>query len=164
LLDQARTDLTRYETLAKQNSIARQTAEDQVFLIKQYEGLLKTDQAQIDTQDLKLTYARIVSPIEGRVGLRLVDAGNYVQTTDTGIAVLTQIHPISVVFTIPEDDIPDIMEKVERPAAPLVRPPLHFNSISTETSTGPRVMSKPRSTRRVSICHRTCAATRPITS
>ncbi len=73
LLDQAKTDLDRYQALLKQNSIARQTAEDQVYLVKQYEGSVKTDQAQIDTQKLNLTYARIVSPIDGRVGLRLVD-------------------------------------------------------------------------------------------
>ncbi len=113
LLDQAKTDLDRYQALLKQNSIARQTAEDQVYLVKQYEGSVKTDQAQIDTQKLNLTYARIVSPIDGRVGLRLVDAGNYVQTTDTGIAVLTQLHPISVIFTVPEDDIPEIMAQLK---------------------------------------------------
>jgi multidrug efflux system membrane fusion protein len=113
LLDQAKTDLDRYQALLKQNSIARQTAEDQVYLVKQYEGSVKTDQAQIDTQKLNLTYARIVSPIDGRVGLRLVDAGNYVQTSDAGIAVLTQLHPISVIFTVPEDDIPEIMAQLK---------------------------------------------------
>ncbi|WP_244628841.1 MdtA/MuxA family multidrug efflux RND transporter periplasmic adaptor subunit [Methylocella tundrae] len=118
LLDQARNDMTRYQTLLKQNSIARQTAEDQVYLVKQYEGSVKTDQAQIDTQKLNLTYARIVSPIDGRVGLRLVDPGNYVQTSDAGIAVLTQLHPISVIFTVPEDDIPQIMAQTKA-GAPL---------------------------------------------
>src|SRR5450631_1214127 len=110
LLDQARNNLVRYQTLLKQNSIARQQAEDQAFLVKQYEGSVKTDQAQIDTQKLNLVYARIVSPIDGRVGLRLVDAGNYVQTSDAnGLAVLTQLQPISVIFVVPEDDIPEIM-------------------------------------------------------
>ena len=110
LLDQAKIDLVRYETLVKQNSIARQQAEDQAFIVKQYEGSVKTDQAQIDTEKLNLLYAHIVSPIDGRVGLRLVDAGNYVQTTDTtGLAVLTQLHPITVIFTLPEDDIPEVM-------------------------------------------------------
>lgn len=109
LLDQARNNLTRYQVLLKQNSIARQQAEDQAFLVKQYEGSVKTDQAQIDTQKLNLLYARIVSPIDGRVGLRLVDPGNYVQTTDAnGLAVLTQLQPISVIFVVPEDDIPEI--------------------------------------------------------
>ena len=99
--------------MLKQNSIARQTAEDQVFLVKQYEGSVKTDQAQIDAQKLNLIYAHIVSPIDGRVGLRLVDPGNYVQTSDTGLAVLTQLHPISVIFTVPEDDIPEIMAQLK---------------------------------------------------
>jgi multidrug efflux system membrane fusion protein len=108
LLDQARKNLARFQTLLKQDSIARQQAEDQVFLVKQDEGLVKTDQAQIDMQKLNLIYAHIVSPIDGRVGLRLVDAGNYVQTTDSGLAVLTQLHPISVIFVVPEDDIPSI--------------------------------------------------------
>jgi multidrug efflux system membrane fusion protein len=109
LLDQARMDLARFQTLAKQNSIARQTAEDQVFIVKQFEGSVKSDQAQIDTQKLNLIYAHIVSPIDGRVGLRLVDAGNYVQTTDSGLAVLAQMHPITVIFVVPEDDIQEIM-------------------------------------------------------
>ncbi len=108
LLDQARKNLARFQTLLKQDSIPRQQAEDQVFLVKQDEGLVKTDQAQIDMQKLNLIYAHIVSPIDGRVGLRLVDAGNYVQTTDSGLAVLTQLHPISVIFVVPEDDIPSI--------------------------------------------------------
>ena len=113
LLDQAKNNMARYDALLKQNSIARQTAEDQTFLVKQYEGSVKTDQAQIDAQKLNLAYARIVSPIDGRVGLRLVDPGNYVQTSDTGIAVLTQLHPISVIFTVPEDDIPEILAQLK---------------------------------------------------
>ena len=118
LLDQAKTDMDRYRDSLKQNSIARQTAEDQVYLVKQYEGSVNTDQAQIDAQKLNLAYARIVSPIDGRVGLRLVDPGNYVQTSDAGIAVLTQLHPISVIFTVPEDDIPEIMAQMNA-GAPL---------------------------------------------
>jgi multidrug efflux system membrane fusion protein len=114
LLDQARADLIRYQTLLKQNSIARQQAENQAFVVKQYEGSVKTDQAQIDTQKLNLLYARIVSPIDGRVGLRLVDAGNYVQTSDAnGLAVLTQLHPISVIFVVPEDDIQQMMDAIK---------------------------------------------------
>ncbi|MEJ0095965.1 MAG: efflux RND transporter periplasmic adaptor subunit [Methylocella sp.] len=113
LLDQAQLDLTRFQTLVKQESIARQQAEDQAFLVKQSEGSVKSDQAQIDTQKLNLIYARIVSPIDGRVGLRLVDAGNYVQTTDAGLAVVTQLHPISVIFTVPEDYLPEIMAQMK---------------------------------------------------
>jgi membrane fusion protein, multidrug efflux system len=113
LLDQARKNLARFQSLLKQDSIARQQAEDQAFLVKQDEGLVKLDQALIDAQKLNLTYARIVSPIDGRVGLRLVDPGNYVQTTDSsGLAVVTQLHPISVIFVVPEDDIPPIMAAI----------------------------------------------------
>src|SRR5690349_12130411 len=110
LLAQAQMDRKRYETLAQQNSIARQQAEDQVFVVQQYAGSVKQDQGLVDAQALNIAYCRIVSPITGRVGLRLVDPGNYVQTTNTGgIAVITQLQPISVVFTLPEDDLPEIM-------------------------------------------------------
>lgn len=113
LLDQARTNLVRFQTLLKQESIARQQAEDQGFLVKQYEGSVKSDQAMIETQKLNLVYAHIVSPIDGRIGIRLVDAGNYVQTTDPGIAVITQLHPISVIFTVPEDELPQIVAQIK---------------------------------------------------
>jgi multidrug efflux system membrane fusion protein len=110
LLAQAQMDQKRYETLAQQNSIARQQAEDQVFIVQQYAGSVKQDQGLVDAQALNIAYCRIVSPITGRVGLRLVDPGNYVQTTNTGgIAVITQLQPITVVFTLPEDDLPEIM-------------------------------------------------------
>lgn len=109
LLQEAETDLARYQTLVTQNSIARQQAEDQAFVVKQYEGSVQLDQAQIAQEKLNIAYCHIVAPVTGRVGLRLVDPGNYVQTTDTnGIAVLTQMQPISVIFSLPEDDIPEI--------------------------------------------------------
>jgi membrane fusion protein, multidrug efflux system len=108
LLAQAQMDQKRYETLAQQNSIARQQAEDQVFIVQQYAGSVKQDQGLVDAQALNISYCRIVSPITGRVGLRLVDPGNYVQTTSsTGIAVITQLQPISVVFSVPEDELPE---------------------------------------------------------
>jgi multidrug efflux system membrane fusion protein len=114
LLNQAQVDLARYRTLLQQNSIARQTAEDQAFLVAQYQGSVKTDQAQIDTQKLNLAYCHIVSPVTGRIGLRLVDAGNYVQTTDAnGLAVLTQLDPISIIFSLPEDNIPDVIAQTK---------------------------------------------------
>ncbi len=109
LLAQAQMDEKRYQTLAQQNSIARQQAEDQIFIVQQYQGTVKQDQGLIDAQALNISYCRIVSPITGRVGLRLVDPGNYVQTTNSGgIAVITQLQPISVVFSLPEDDLPEI--------------------------------------------------------
>jgi multidrug efflux system membrane fusion protein len=110
LLAQAQTDLKRYEGLVAQNSIARQQAEDQVFLVQQYEGTVKLDQAQVDAQALNIAYCHIVSPVTGRIGLRLVDPGNYVQTSSaSSLAVVTQLQPITVIFTVPEDDLPDIM-------------------------------------------------------
>jgi membrane fusion protein, multidrug efflux system len=110
LLAQAQMDLKRYQTLAQQNSIARQQSEDQVFIVQQYVGSVKQDQGLVDAQSLNISYCRIVAPITGRVGLRLVDPGNYVQTANnSGIAVITQLQPISVVFSIPEDELPGIM-------------------------------------------------------
>lgn len=118
LLDQARTDLVRYQTLAKENSIALQQAEDQVYIVKQYEGSVKADQAEINTQKLNIEYCHIVSPVTGRIGLRLVDPGNYVQTTNTtGIAVVTQLQPISVIFSLPEDDIPETVAQMKAGAS-----------------------------------------------
>jgi multidrug efflux system membrane fusion protein len=109
-LEQAIADNERYQILLKQNSIAKQQAEDQKYVIKQYQGSVQTDEALIQQQDVNIAYTRIKSPITGRVGLRLVDQGNYVQTSDaTGIAVLTQLQPISVLFSIPEDNLPEVM-------------------------------------------------------
>src|SRR5215469_8437874 len=113
LLQNARVDLQRYNTLVAQNSIARQTRDTQVSLVAQYEATVKSDQAQIDAQKLNLTYCHIVSPVTGRVGLRQVDAGNYVQTSDpNGIVVVTQLQPISVIFTMSEDNLPAVMKQV----------------------------------------------------
>jgi len=113
LLEQARADDARYQTLLKQNSIARQTAENQVYIVKQYEGTVRADQALIDAQALNIAYSHIVSPVDGRVGLRLVDAGNYVQAaSSTGIAVITQLQPMSVIFSVPEDALGKIQPKM----------------------------------------------------
>ena len=112
VLAQSQIDLTRYQKLAEQNSIARQQYEDQVYIVQQNQGTVKLDQAQIDQQKLNVIYCRIVSPVTGRIGLRLVDPGNYVQTsTTTGIAVVTQLDPISVIFTVPEDEVPRIVSQ-----------------------------------------------------
>jgi membrane fusion protein, multidrug efflux system len=113
LLAQSQIDLTRYQKLAEQNSIARQQYEDQVYIVQQNQGTVKLDQAQIDQQKLNIIYCRIVSPVTGRIGLRLVDPGNYIQTTNTtGIAVVTQMQPITVIFPVPEDDLPDILPQL----------------------------------------------------
>ena len=113
VLAQSQVDLVRYQKLAEQNSIARQQYEDQVYIVQQNQGTVKLDQAQIDQQKLNVIYCRIVSPVTGRIGLRLVDPGNYIQTSvTTGIAVVTQMQPITVIFPIPEDDLPDILPQL----------------------------------------------------
>ena len=114
LLDQAQSDLARYQTLAKQDSIAMQQVADQRFLVEQDKGLVQQDQANIETAKLNIGYCHIVAPVTGRVGLRLVDPGNYVQTSSTtGLVVLAQVEPISVVFVLPEDDIDAIWAQVK---------------------------------------------------
>ncbi|RQZ67735.1 MdtA/MuxA family multidrug efflux RND transporter periplasmic adaptor subunit [Burkholderia sp. Bp9004] len=113
LLATARIDLKRYQTLLSQDSIASQTVDTQASLVKQYEGTVKTDQAAIDSAKLNLTYARITAPVSGRVGLRQVDPGNYVTAGDTnGIVVITQLQPMSVIFTTSEDNLPQIVKQV----------------------------------------------------
>src|SRR3954468_11140738 len=111
-------DLARYRTLLTQNSIARQTVDTQAALVQQNQGTIAADQAQVDAQKLNLAFARIVSPIGGRVGLRRVDPGNYVQTSDpNGIVVVTQTRPISVIFTLPADELPAVMRRMRAGAA-----------------------------------------------
>src|SRR5580700_1788016 len=113
MLKQAQMDLTRYETLSGQQSIARQTYEDQVWTVKQDQGTVDFDKAQIKAQQLNLTYCRIVAPTDGRVGLRQIDPGNYLQTgSRTGIGVPTVLKPTTVEFAVPEDSVPQVIERV----------------------------------------------------
>lgn len=113
LLKDANLDLDRYKTLIKQDAIPQQTLDAQVALVTQYEGTIKTDQSQIDSAKLNLIYCHITSPITGLVGLRLVDPGNIVQGTGTAaLVVITQLDPISVIFTIAEDQLPPIIAKM----------------------------------------------------
>ena len=120
LLDQARADNARYQTLSRQDSISRQQVEDQVYLIKQYEGSVLADQGAVDSAKLNLTYCHIVSPVDGRVGIRLVDPGNYVQTSDTnGLFVVTQLQPMSVLFTLPEDDVDEVRKQMAMGTLPV---------------------------------------------
>ena len=113
LYQQAQADLARYVTLNKQDSIAHQQVDDQTFLVAQDKAAIASDQATIDAAKLNIYYTHIVSPINGRVGLRLIDAGNYVQPTDTtGLVVITELDPISVVFSTPEDNLPRITRRL----------------------------------------------------
>ncbi len=113
LLANARIDLERYRTLLKQDSIAEQQVAGQESLVRQYEGTVKLDQAQIDSARLQLTYARVTAPISGRVGLRLVDPGNVVHASDAnGLVVITRLQPIAVVFSIPQDSLPAVLARM----------------------------------------------------
>src|SRR5215831_10339305 len=113
-LQNAKVDLERYKVLLAQDSVAKQQLDTQVAMVNQFEGVIKSDQAQIDNAKLQLTYSRITAPITGRIGLRLVDPGNVVRANDpnNGLALITQLQPISVVFNIPEDDLPQVLKKM----------------------------------------------------
>ncbi|MCX4177723.1 MULTISPECIES: MdtA/MuxA family multidrug efflux RND transporter periplasmic adaptor subunit [Paraburkholderia] len=114
LLQTARLDLKRYQTLLSQDSIASQQVDTQASLVRQYEGTVKSDQANVDTFKLDLVYARITAPVSGRVGLRQVDPGNYVTPSLTnGIVVITQLQPISVIFTTSEDNLQQIIQQTQ---------------------------------------------------
>lgn len=114
LLTNARLDLQRYQVLLEQDSIAKQVLDTQEALVRQYEGTVKADQGQIDNAKLNLIYSRITAPVSGRLGLRQVDPGNIIHASDTnGLVVITQLQPITVVFTIPEDDVSGVMKKLQ---------------------------------------------------
>ncbi|MTV39695.1 efflux RND transporter periplasmic adaptor subunit [Duganella radicis] len=112
-LENARLTLNRYRTLLTQDSIARQDVDTQAALVKQLEGTVMTDKAAEGTAKLNLGYTRVVAPISGRVGLRAVDIGNLVSSSDTnGLATITQLSPIDVEFSIPQDSVPDVAQRV----------------------------------------------------
>ncbi|WP_345246297.1 MdtA/MuxA family multidrug efflux RND transporter periplasmic adaptor subunit [Pigmentiphaga soli] len=112
-LDNARRDLQRYQTLFAQDSIARQQVDTQAALVRQYEGTLKTNQAAVDNAKLQLDYTRVTAPIAGRLGLRQVDQGNLVSSGDAnGLVIITQTQPISILFTIAEGDLPDVLREL----------------------------------------------------
>jgi len=116
-LKEAQLDLERYHTLATQDSIAQQQVDSQAALVTQDQGIVRVDQAAIDTAKLNLVYCHIVAPASGRVGLREVDPGNYVTPGDSnGLVVLTQLTPISVIFTTAEDDIPAVQARLQSKA------------------------------------------------
>jgi len=113
LLANARLDLTRYKTLMDQDALPKQQLDTQTSTVAQYESTVKADQATIDNAKLQLVYSRITSPLTGRIGLRLVDRGNIVHATDTnGLAVVTQLQPIAVLFNIAEDSLPQVTGKM----------------------------------------------------
>ncbi|MGO4404534.1 MdtA/MuxA family multidrug efflux RND transporter periplasmic adaptor subunit [Bosea sp. RAF48] len=113
LLSGARVDLERYRRLSAQNAVPHQTLDTQIAQVAQYEGTVAADHAQVTAAEVNLQYCRIVSPINGRAGLRQVDAGNYVTAGDaSGIVVITQLEPISVLFTLPEDNLQPVAARL----------------------------------------------------
>ena len=120
LLANARQDLARYRQLLKEDSIAAQQVSTQEAQVRQYEAALKIDQAQISNVRLQLDYSRITAPIAGRIGLRNVDKGNLVRAGDpNGLAVITQTQPIAVLFDIPEDALPAVLERMRSASLPV---------------------------------------------
>jgi multidrug efflux system membrane fusion protein len=110
---EAQIDLDRYVTLSSQDSISKQQVDDQRALVEQYAGMIKSDQGAVDSAQLNVAYCHITAPVSGRVGLRLIDPGNYVTPASaTGLVLLTQVKPITVIFTLPEDNIPEVVKRV----------------------------------------------------
>jgi multidrug efflux system membrane fusion protein len=113
-LNNARVDFARYDKLAKEGVIASQQVDTQNATVGQLEGALRADQAQIDNEKLQLVYCKITAPLTGRVGLRLVDQGNMIRATDpNGLVVITQVQPIAVLFTLPEDNLPEVIQHMK---------------------------------------------------
>jgi multidrug efflux system membrane fusion protein len=114
LLDDAKLDLARYQVLFSQDSIPKQQLDTQVALVAQDEGTVKVDESQVNNAQLQLVYAHVTAPISGQIGLRLEDAGNVIQPSDaTGLAVITKLQPITVIFSIPEDNLPQVLSKYQ---------------------------------------------------
>jgi len=113
-LDNAKVDFKRYDQLAKEGVIASQQVDTQNAMVAQLEGAVRADQAQIDNEKLQLVYCKITAPIGGRVGLRLVDQGNMIHATDpNGLVVITQVQPIAVLFTLPEDSLQEVIQHMK---------------------------------------------------
>jgi multidrug efflux system membrane fusion protein len=113
-LNNARVDFKRYDQLAKEGVIASQQVDTQNATVGQMEGAVRADQAQIDNEKLQLVYCKITAPLTGRVGLRLVDQGNMIHATDpNGLVVITQVQPIAVIFTLPEDNLPEVVQHMK---------------------------------------------------
>ena len=111
----AQVDLSRYQTLWQEGVIARQQVDTQQATVGQFDGAIQSDVAQINSAKLQLVYCRITSPITGRVGLRLVDPGNIVHAADTnGMLVITQVQPIAVIFTLPEDGLGQVVSQMKK--------------------------------------------------
>src|SRR5262245_27087334 len=135
LLNNAKVDLERYRDLFAKDSIPKQQLDTQGAAVAQYQGAIQSDQAQVDNARLQLTYCRITAPLSGRIGLRLVDAGNMIHAADSnGLLVITQVQPIAVLFTIPEDNLPLVLKRLRGEARLLVE--VYDRSGSSRIATG----------------------------
>ncbi len=113
-LQSAELDLKRYQDLSKTNAVSRQQLDQQVATVAQDKANIQSDEAQIETQKLNILYCHIAAPVSGRVGLRLVDQGNYVTPGDaTGLVVITQFQPITAIFPVAEDNLPQITKRLK---------------------------------------------------
>jgi multidrug efflux system membrane fusion protein len=113
LLENARVDLDRFQIAYGKNAIPKQQLDTQAATVHQYEGTVKVDQGQVENAKLQVTYSHITAPFSGRVGLRLVDAGNIVHATDANpLAVITQLQPITMIFSVAEDHLPEIQQQL----------------------------------------------------
>jgi multidrug efflux system membrane fusion protein len=133
-LENARVDLTRYESLYKGGLVPQQQVAAQATTLGQVEGAIKADAAQIENAKLNLLYAKITAPISGRVGLRLLDVGNMVHANDpNGLLVITQVDPMAVVFTIPEDSLRAVLRRMKSAQLPV---DAYDRTLSTKLATG----------------------------
>lgn len=135
LLDQANGDLQRYQTLRKQGSISEQQVAAQASQVRQYQAATQIDRGQIAGIELQMAYCRITAPVSGRAGLRLVDQGNVVRANDpNGLVVITQVQPMTVIFSLPEDQLPQVMQEFR--ANPALKTEAYDRSGATRLAEG----------------------------
>lgn len=136
LLNDAVLNAARYSSLAKEGVVSKQVADTQQAQVGQYDGAIKSDQAAIDSAKLNLTYSKITAPISGRIGLRQVDAGNIVHASDAnGLVVITQLQPIAVLFSLPENDLLQVNQKLKAGFHPIVEAYDANNTVKLSTGT-----------------------------
>jgi len=134
-LDQARVDLKRYQDALQENALAQQTVFDEEQTVKQYEGTVQNDEGAIEYDKIQLGYCRITAPISGRIGLRLIDPGNTIFSgSSSTIAVITQLNPITVVFSIPEDRVLQVQKRLA--AGETLKVDLYDRAQSNKLTTG----------------------------
>jgi multidrug efflux system membrane fusion protein len=136
LLKNAEIDLTRYKTLFAQDSVSQQQLDTQAALVRQYEGAVEVDKGQVDSAKLSLTYTRVTAPLAGRIGLRQVDPGNIVHAADVnGLVVITQIRPMTVIFSVPETRLTQLVQRLYAGGSVLVEAWDRDNKVKLATGT-----------------------------